>query len=215
MSERGWSGRSGTPGRVVRGADSPRNAEGTPFPLSVRAVWGNCDGNVVGNIPKKERQTMAGKKTEGEATPRNQGGEAGGKEKVSKIDAVRRTMEKVGYDVKPKELQARVVEEFGPEYDMSVDHVKTARNNVLKKAGVPSTPRGRKPKAKAKVKAKKAALKPARHKEEASPREQPAPVAPSNGKDWANNTQDIVTLRDLVDRVGADHLKTLIDVLVR
>jgi hypothetical protein len=43
----------------------------------------------------------------------------------------------------------------------------------------------------------------------------PSRTAKANGKSKAVALEDVLTLRSLVNRVGADHLRTLIDVMSR
>jgi hypothetical protein len=72
---------------------------------------------------------------------------------------------------------------------MTTNHISTTRGELRKEA---SKPESAKPTA-----------------------AQPAWPAPANGKSKTVNMQDVLTLKTLVQRIGADHLKTLIDVMSR
>jgi hypothetical protein len=117
---------------------------------------------------------------------------------ISKQEAVRRALAELGENAKPSEIKPFVKERFGIE--MSADHISTAKGTILKQA-------------KGKKKRRPAA------KKEAAPTA-PAPPAPrpgtESGKAGAGiSLDDIRTVRDLLDRVGADRLRALVELLAR
>jgi hypothetical protein len=123
---------------------------------------------------------------------------AQGAKKVTKLDAVEQAMKALGKDATREQLRGYVKDTFG--YDMTPDHISNCKGDLAKRAK----------KAKAKVAAKKAA----------APKPAPQPAVPaqvkakaaanSNGKADAIALQDVLALKALVDRVGADGLRTLI-----
>jgi hypothetical protein len=145
---------------------------------------------------------MAEKKTSPEAGAASQqaGGEAP-REKITKQEAVRRSLEKLGKSARPPQIQADVREHFG--FDMTLGHIKTAKRKVLhpaKKAG------------------KKRAGPRTALKKKAAPQSpaSPAPGAPAalgNGK--GITLEDVLEVKALLGRVGADQLRTLIDAFAR
>jgi hypothetical protein len=121
-------------------------------------------------------------------------------EKIAKKEAVRRSLAKLGKDAMPADIQKDVKERFGIE--MNTGHISTTKGELLRK--------GRKGK-------KKPGPKPGAKKEAAPVQAQPAPARAeaSDGKKGTVAIGDILTVRALLDRVGAEDLKTLIDVLSR
>ena len=132
----------------------------------------------------------------------------GKKNQVSKIDAVRQALEKLGQDAPRPELQEFIKKTFG--YVMSTDHISNCKSELRRRA------RKRKP-----AVARAAVTAPA-----------PQPAAPSlqlhrakssvqhgNGMVDANGSVggisllDIGAVKGLLGRVSADALKGLIDVL--
>jgi hypothetical protein len=116
-------------------------------------------------------------------------------EKITKKEAVRRSLAKLGKDAMPVDIQKDIKERFSIE--MNTGHISTTKGELLRK--------GRK------------AKKPGAKEPEAAPvQAQPAP-APEAG-DRAKGTVgigDILTVRALLDRLGAEHLQTLIEVMTR
>jgi hypothetical protein len=110
---------------------------------------------------------------------------AGGKKKIKKKEAVRRSLAKLGTDAPLKDIQADIKKRFG--LTMTTNHISTSRGEIRKEAG------------KSKSASKTVDTKPA--------------AQPANGKKTTVAMQDVLTLEALVRRVGADHLKTLIDVM--
>jgi hypothetical protein len=116
---------------------------------------------------------------------------------ITKYEAVRRALAKLGKDAKPLAIQSYVKEHFNIE--MTPGHAKTNKGKILREA---------------------AAKKSGKKAEAAPPAAKTSPAAPaptqagkaSNGKKTIE-LEDILTLRKLVDRVGPAHLQTLIDVM--
>jgi hypothetical protein len=111
---------------------------------------------------------------------------------ISKQEAVRRALAHFGRDAKPAEMQGWIKQQFGIE--MSTDHISTAKGEVLRKAG-----------------AKKAAApKPQVQRAAAS-----TSPAKCTGTDSGIPLADILAVKDLVGRLGAGPLHTLIDAFAR
>lgn len=107
---------------------------------------------------------------------------------MTKAEAVRQTLAKLGNDVKPNDIVNHVKSAFGLE--MSYDMASTYKSAALKKAG--GKRRGRKP-----------GRKPA--------------VAATNGRRAGGSISmaDIQAVKDLADRLGADKVRQLAEVLAR
>jgi hypothetical protein len=148
---------------------------------------------------------MAEKTTPAAATAPPTPNSAGKAGTLTKMDAVRQALAKLGRQAKPLQLQTFVKQHFGIE--MTADHAKTCKAKALKERG-----RG---KAKA-AKAKPAARKPAAPK--AAPRVHAAPAAPkAKAPAKANGSgvslHDVEAVKGLIGRVGAGQLRALIDLL--
>jgi len=121
----------------------------------------------------------------------------------TKQEAVQKAVEALGRDARPPELQAYVKEQFG--LDMTLGHVKTARNEFLRGGKKGKKKPGREPKA-----------PPA-----PQPTGQPAPTqparapAPASGAGNGIRLGDIEAVKGLLGRVSPDQLKGLIDLLAR
>jgi hypothetical protein len=107
--------------------------------------------------------------------------------RMTKMEAVRRALAKLGRDAKPLQLREFIRSEFGIE--MSADHISTYKGVLLKKAGGkskpgPNPPQGAAPAARA--------------------------VSPAG-----LTLDDIRAVKQLVDRLGADRLRELAEVLAR
>jgi hypothetical protein len=131
---------------------------------------------------------MAEQKTEGQATQptTSESAKAAGK-KITKKEAVRRSLKKLGNDAPTRDIQADIKKRF--HLDMTTDHISTTKSQLRKEASKAES-------------AKPAAAQPAR-------------PAPANGKSMTVDMQDVLTLKTLVQRIGPAHLKTLIDVMSR
>jgi hypothetical protein len=117
---------------------------------------------------------------------------------LTKMEAVRRALRKLGKGAKPVQLQSFVREQFGIE--MTAGHVSTYKGDILRKAAQAkaAAPKGTPPNAAAKA---------------------PLPAAPTatpNAKPGGGIAlEDIQAVKVLVGRIGAADLKALIDVLAR
>src|SRR2546421_675302 len=118
---------------------------------------------------------------------------------ITKIEAVRRALAELGKDAKPSAIQPFVKERFGIE--MTPSHITVAKGKILAKAS-----KG-KPSAK-----KSAAQKQVAAPKPAAPETHVLPAAPKPTTGGVS-LQDLGTLKELVGRVGADNLRTLIDLL--
>src|SRR5262245_52101937 len=118
--------------------------------------------------------------------------------KITKKEAVRRSLAKLGKDAKPAAIQADIRERFGLE--MTPGHITTTKGELRREA------------AKGKAAPRKPG-RPPRAKLEAAPAQRPAKAGGGDGP--AVLLEDIQALKGLVQRVGADHLKALIDLLCR
>ena len=103
--------------------------------------------------------------------------------KITKKEAVRRSLARLGEDAMPADIQKDIRERF--EIEMGTGHISTTKGELRREA------------------AQKVATPGAT--------EEPA----TDAKRALVQMEDILALRGLLDRVGADRLKTLIDVMVR
>ncbi len=125
----------------------------------------------------------------GRATAASKGKTAG----LTKMDAVRQALIKLGRDAGPTKIRDYVKAQFGIE--MSVDHVSNCKSEIQRRAGK-------------KQQASVAKASPAK-----------AMASPGGNATSKNATEisvhDVLAVKDLVGRVGAGHLKTLIDAFSR
>ena len=111
-----------------------------------------------------------------------------GQAQISKMEAVRRSLKKLGKAATPTAIQADVKARFGVE--MSTDHVSTYKGDIAKKE-----------------REQREAKQQAANK----PQERPAQAAPAAGpKKSALSVEDVLAVKSLVARVGADDLRRLI-----
>jgi hypothetical protein len=110
---------------------------------------------------------------------------------MTKMEAVRRALKALGKDALPAKLQPYIKQTFG--IDMTPAHITTCKGDILRKG---------------------------RKKPGPKPKVQPEPLvrqsAPTPAKAAAKNgitLEDIQSVKGLIGRVGADHLKGLIDLL--
>jgi hypothetical protein len=117
---------------------------------------------------------------------------------MTKAEVVRRALGDLGRDAKPLELKDHILKRYGIE--MSAEHISTEKRKALLQgagkgkavaAGAPAQPSA------------------ARTAEPRVPASTPAAESALVGLD------DVVKIKDLVDRVGASSLKQLIDVFAR
>jgi hypothetical protein len=121
-------------------------------------------------------------------SPRRQGG-------MTKMEAVRKALDTLGKGAKPLQIQGFVKREFNIE--MNTDHISTAKGEILRKA--------KKAKAASKRAAKVAAV---------AAGEEPAQLPRPAGKASRGtlSVEDVHAVADLVQRIGAKNLRSLIDV---
>jgi hypothetical protein len=116
---------------------------------------------------------------------------------------VRRALAHFGRGGKPSQMQGWIKQQFGIE--MSTDHISTAKGEILRKEG---------------GKAKAAAPKKAAPPKAAAPKPQLQQAAastspPKAGGKAAVPLEDILAVKDLVRRLGAGPLHTLIDAFAK
>jgi hypothetical protein len=123
---------------------------------------------------------------------------------MTKKEAVRKALKKLGRNAKPAQLQPYIKEMFG--FDMTPAHITTAKGELLRGKGGKGKAAGKKRHPAAQAPALPAAP------------QQGAPKAPPAGNGAAAgrvSLKDIAVVKDLLGRVGADNLRTLIDLLAR
>jgi hypothetical protein len=120
---------------------------------------------------------------------------AAGQEKITKKEAVRRSLATLGETATLKALKKDIYQRFG--LTMTTNHISTTKGELRKKAARDAAA---------------ALAAPAVTQPEPAP--VAAPVAAGNGKKSVD-VDDLLALRGLVDRVGAEDLKKLIDVLAK
>ena len=158
-----------------------------------------------------------------------QAGAKAPKKGINKMEAVRQALAHFGSDAKPLAMQPWIKQQFG--LDMSTDHISTYKGEIRKKAGkatpqaaIPkaaAAPLGETPKrpasaAKKPVAPKAAPRKPSASKpqaQRAAPRSNPPSKGGSAGR--GISLDDIAAIKGLVGRVGAEPLRSLIDLLAR
>jgi hypothetical protein len=114
------------------------------------------------------------------------------------MEAVRRALATLGSDAKPTQMQGFIKNEFG--IDMTTDHISTSKGELRRRA---------------KARGKKAAATRAASKARApqAAKASPGGAKVSNGRAGGGiSLKDIEAVRDLVQRVGADQLRALIEV---
>jgi hypothetical protein len=133
------------------------------------------------------------------------GAGAGKRNGISKKEAVRLVLEKLGRDAKPAQLRPYIKATFG--LDMTPAHITTAKGELL---------RGKGGKGKA-AKGKKTAPNLPTQAAAPAPPAQPPPKAQAAGSRSGGSISlaDIQAVQGLLGRVGADTLHGLIDVLAK
>ena len=120
-------------------------------------------------------------------------------DKITKQEAVRRALAHFGREAKPAQMQGWIKQQFGIE--MTTDHISTAKGEILRKAA------GTK-----KAGPKKTGLpKAAPVQQAAASTSQPKSTDKAGGIPLA----DILAVKDLVRRLGAGPLHTLIDAFAK
>jgi hypothetical protein len=116
---------------------------------------------------------------------------AGPKGGLTKIEAVKRALSKLGRDASRPDIQKFVKGNYG--LQITLDHISTCKGELRKRKGPAKTAVAQQP----------AAAKPEPKKQASGPK--------ANGI----SLDDIETVKDLVERVGAGSLRKLIDVMAR
>ena len=121
--------------------------------------------------------------------------------KITKVEAARRAMEALGADATRPDIQGYVKQKFG--VTMSLDHISNCKSVLAKKA------------ARQKRTAKAARKAAARQLMIAAPSSSPAAPARTVGTNASARAtirlEDVLLTKQLLDRVGAEPLKSLID----
>ena len=128
---------------------------------------------------------------EGQMADKKNGTNGATGEKITKMEAVRRALKKMGREAKPADMQPYIKDTFGIE--MTTDHISTYKGTILNK-------QAKKPAAAVTQAA------PARKTQAPAPRT-PAPTEAAD----SILLDDVLTVKALLDRVGADRLRKLID----
>jgi hypothetical protein len=110
---------------------------------------------------------------------------------ITKIEAVRRALSKLGKDASRPDIQKFVKDNYG--HQMTLDHISNCKGELRKRKGPAKTAVAHHPAA-AKPETKKPTTRPQAH---------------------GISLTDIETVKGLVGRVGANSLKKLIDVMAR
>jgi hypothetical protein len=128
-------------------------------------------------------------------TTTTNGGAAKPEKKLTKMEAVRQAIAWLGWEAKPKQLQKHIRRRFGIE--MTADHISTYKGSLAKKAG--------------RTKARPIPVAASAARETAP---QPAVTKPG-AESRAIPLKDILTIKELVGRLGAGPLHALIDAFAR
>jgi hypothetical protein len=161
---------------------------------------------VASPAPPRREADMANTKSTPAAAPTapSNGGSAKPPAKLTKMDAVKQAQAKLGKDAKPLAIQKYVKDELG--IDISTAVVSAYKKEIAKKAKKGQA--GAKPKGRAKA----APVASAAARETApKPPAATKPAAESGGVPL----KDILAVKELVERLGAGPLHTLIDAFAR
>jgi sRNA-binding protein len=138
------------------------------------------------------------------------------RQKIAKVEAVRRAMTALGEDATRTDIQGYVRQKFGVK--IGLDHISNCKGELAKRAAKATTPAGLQAAAAKPAAAPAMSRKPTAPKTRAAQRT-PAPhtrQAGGNGSSRASILlEDVLTAKLLIDRVGAGPLKTLIDGLAK
>lgn len=188
-----------------------------PFHEPLRLYWGG--GNVTSCLPSISvsrrfvgicgivrgfhsiGSDMADKK-KGSSPSKSSGG-------MNKKEAVEKGLQSLGYSATPMQLQKHIREHY--KIEMGLKHISTAKAKIVKEAGA-NKPASTKTTATATTSPAKQSAAPKPASRSAGPKKTPAP---QSGGTPGIRLHDIETVKDLVERVGANSLKKLIDVLAR
>jgi hypothetical protein len=128
-------------------------------------------------------------------------------EKIAKMEAVRRALKHFGPDAKPTQMQGWIKDQF--QIDMTANHVSTYKGDIRKKRAGKGKPAAPKP-APQKAAARKVPAQTPAAAKQASP---PSPSLTSKG--GGIPLEVVLTVKDLVVRLGAASVRTLIDAFAR
>jgi hypothetical protein len=140
-------------------------------------------------MPRPKKQPDAPQPTNATPEAPQPKARANGREgvRVNKMDLVRKALKRLGNDAKPKRIQGYLKKRYGLE--MSNDMISTYKGNILKKAAGESR------------------IIP--QPEAAAPR--PAKEPASNGGDI--RIEEVRAVKELADKIGAEKVRALVDVL--
>ena len=133
-------------------------------------------------------------------------------EPITKMDAVRRSLDELGPQTGPTALKEFVKNRFG--LDMTLGHVKNYKGKILRKARMEGKAGGQKPAQRKPVPQKSAARTAGAKKTPAKPQAKPSPAPVTNragGKGKGIPLNDILYVKTLVGRFGKGQLHTLVD----
>jgi hypothetical protein len=142
---------------------------------------------------------------------------------ITKMDAVRKAMTKLGWEAGRAPIREYVKSHFG--VDMTADHVSTCRGDILRQRAAKAKSAGAKSAALTSAvtsAAGKGSVAKASTSEPtpAATQTKPSPATPRVSEGVGNGSAkaesgisltDILAVKDLVGRVGVSHLKSLID----
>jgi hypothetical protein len=123
---------------------------------------------------------------------------------ITKKEAVRLELKKLGRNAKPAQLQPYIKATFG--IDMTPAHITTTKGELLRGKRSKGKAAGKKPEPSSKPPAAAAATKPSALK---------APQGGNGAAARGVSLNDIGVVKELLGRVGADSLRTLIDLLAK
>jgi hypothetical protein len=167
---------------------------------------GKKNGKQAGAAAQQTQGNGTAKSTATNPTPAQPKSAKAPKPKISKMEAVRKTLSSLGREAKPTEMQAYIKKTFGIE--MTKDHISNYKGDILRKvaesAGGSATAQAT------------SANKPAAPK----PSTPAAAVKPASNQPRAAGgssilLEDVLTAKVLLDRVGVEKLRTLIDGLAK
>jgi hypothetical protein len=155
--------------------------------------------------PEPAAARPAASQAQPEGTPPGKAAPGG----MSKREAVRQALAELGEGATPTQLRGHILGKFGIE--MSADHISTEKGILRRKKVAAAKP------AAARTAAARSTARPSAARQagpgKAAPKPQFVAAPPGDGR--AIGLEDIETAKGLVERLGADSLKKLIDVLAR
>jgi hypothetical protein len=124
-------------------------------------------------------------------------------EPITKMDAVRQALAELGLEARSSALQEFVKKRFG--LAMTLGHVKNAKGKIVRKARTEGKTVGKKPAP------QKSAARTVGTKKRTPPKPKAQPAAPPVRRESGIPLRDVLTVKDLVVRLGAGSVRTLID----